>query len=63
MMTLSLIWPVTAMGFLLSMTREAMTATSRIAEPCDINDGPAEQPEDDYLPYAAEGFVTPLTEL
>ena len=63
LMTLSLIWPVTAMGFLLSMTGEAMTAARRIAEPCDIDDGPAGHPEDDYLPYAATGFVTPLADL
>ncbi|WAJ47889.1 ABC transporter ATP-binding protein [Mycobacterium sp. Aquia_216] len=43
-MTLSLVWPVASMGFLLSMTQEAMTAANRIAEifdaPCDIADGP-----------------------
>lgn len=38
-MTLSLVWPVTAMGFLLSMTQEAMTAANRIAE---IFDAPGE---------------------
>jgi ATP-binding cassette, subfamily B, bacterial len=42
-MTLSLVWPVTALGFLLSMTQEAMTAANRIAEifdaPCEITDG------------------------
>lgn len=43
-MTLSLVWPVSSMGFLLSMTQESMTAANRIAEifdaPCDINLGP-----------------------
>ncbi|GLE50867.1 ABC transporter ATP-binding protein [Mycobacterium montefiorense] len=43
-MTLSLVWPVASMGFLLSMTQEAMTAANRIAEifdaPCTITDGP-----------------------
>ncbi len=43
-MTLSLVWPVASMGFLLSMTQEAMTAANRIAEifdaPCEITDGP-----------------------
>jgi ATP-binding cassette subfamily B protein len=47
-MTLSLVWPVTALGFLLSMTQEAMTAASRIAEifdaPCEIADGPRTEP-------------------
>lgn len=42
-MTLSLVWPVTALGFLLSMTQEAMTAADRIAEifdaPSEIADG------------------------
>ncbi|VBA58410.1 Putative multidrug export ATP-binding/permease protein [Mycobacterium attenuatum] len=48
-MTLSLVWPVTAMGFLLSMTQEAMTAANRIAE---IFDAPAEI-EDGELPGSA----------
>jgi ATP-binding cassette subfamily B protein len=43
-MTLSLVWPVSSMGFLLSMTQESMTAANRIAEifdaPSDINLGP-----------------------
>ncbi|HTQ16280.1 ABC transporter ATP-binding protein [Mycobacterium sp.] len=42
-MTLSLVWPVTSMGFLLSITQESMTAANRIAEifdaPCEITDG------------------------
>ncbi|OBA64456.1 ABC transporter [Mycobacterium sp. 1100029.7] len=47
-MTLSLVWPVASMGFLLSMTQEAMTAANRIAEifdvPCDISDGSHSHP-------------------
>jgi ATP-binding cassette, subfamily B, bacterial len=42
-MTLSLVWPVTSMGFLLSMTQESMTAANRITEifdaPCDVTTG------------------------
>jgi hypothetical protein len=66
MMTLSLIWPVTAKGFVLSVTREATTAAGGIAEsrrPREIFDGPAEQPEDNYLSNAATDFVTPSAEL
>ncbi|HEV7359566.1 MAG TPA: ABC transporter ATP-binding protein [Mycobacterium sp.] len=47
-MTLSLVWPVASMGFLLSMTQEAMTAANRIAEifdaPCEITGGPNPEP-------------------
>jgi ABC-type multidrug transport system, ATPase and permease components len=43
-MMLSLVWPIAAMGFLLSMTQEAMTAADRVAEifdsEPDITDGP-----------------------
>ncbi|MDT5222859.1 MAG: hypothetical protein QOG19_266 [Mycobacterium sp.] len=66
MMTLSLIWPVTAKGFVLSVTREATTAAGGIAEsrrPREIFDGPAEQSEDNYLSNAATDFVTPSAEL
>lgn len=42
-MLLSLVWPIASMGFLLSMTQEAMTAADRIAEifdtPREITDG------------------------
>jgi len=42
-MTLSLVWPVTSMGFLLSITQEATTAANRIADiwdaPCEITGG------------------------
>ena len=43
-MMLSLVWPIASLGFLLSMTLEAMTAADRIAEifdaPLEITDGP-----------------------
>ena len=43
-MMLSLVWPIASLGFLLSMTQEAMTAADRIAEifdePVEITDGP-----------------------
>ncbi|WP_331715279.1 ABC transporter ATP-binding protein [Microlunatus sagamiharensis] len=43
---MSLVWPVTSLGFLLSMTQDAMTAADRIAEVFDaeitIVDGPRE---------------------
>ena len=43
-MMLSLVWPIASLGFLLSMTQEAMTAANRIAEifdaPLEITDGP-----------------------
>ena len=44
-MMLSLVWPIASLGFLLSMTQEAMTAADRIAEifdaPLEITDGPS----------------------
>lgn len=47
-MMLSLVWPIASLGFLLSMTQEAMTAANRIAEvfdaPVDITDGPRRTP-------------------
>nr|WP_264068636.1 ABC transporter ATP-binding protein [Mycolicibacterium komossense] len=43
-MMLSLVWPISSLGFLLSMTQEAMTAANRVAEifdaPREITDGP-----------------------
>ncbi len=46
---LSLIWPIAALGFLLSMTQDAMTAADRICEVFDapetISDGPDEVTE------------------
>ncbi|HEY0237999.1 MAG TPA: ABC transporter ATP-binding protein [Friedmanniella sp.] len=45
---MSLVWPVTSLGFLLSMTQDAMTAADRIAEVFDaentIRDGAADLP-------------------
>lgn len=47
-MMLSLVWPIASLGFLFSMTQEAMTAADRIAEifdaPNDITDGPQVSP-------------------
>lgn len=47
-MMLSLVWPIASLGFLLSMTQEAMTAANRIAEvfdePTVIDDGPLVDP-------------------
>ncbi len=47
-MMLSLVWPIASLGFLLSMTQEAMTAANRIAEifdaPTEIDDGPLGTP-------------------
>ncbi|MBB2891622.1 ABC transporter ATP-binding protein [Flexivirga oryzae] len=46
-MMLSLVWPIAALGFLLSMTQEAMTAADRVAEifdtEPDITDGPTNE--------------------
>jgi ATP-binding cassette subfamily B protein len=43
-MMLSLVWPIASLGFLLSMTQEAMTAANRVTEifdaPREITDGP-----------------------
>lgn len=43
-LVLSLVWPIAAMGFLLSMTQDAMTAADRVCEVFDaaesISDGP-----------------------
>ena len=53
-MMLSLVWPIASLGFLLSMTQEAMTAANRIAEifdaPIEITGGPASD-----LPESAQG--------
>jgi ATP-binding cassette, subfamily B, bacterial len=47
-MMLSLVWPIASLGYLLSMTQEAMTAANRIAEifdaPREIADGPRTEP-------------------
>ncbi|SON60890.1 Putative multidrug export ATP-binding/permease protein [Mycobacterium simulans] len=65
-MTLSLVWPVTAMGFLLSMTQEAMTAANRIAEifdaPCEIDGGTADPALVGWLELRDVGFRIPDSE-
>ena len=47
-MMLSMVWPIASLGFLLSMTQEAMTAANRIAEIFDtrveVTDGPQSVP-------------------
>lgn len=63
-MMLSLVWPIASLGFLLSMTQEAMTAANRIAEifdaPTEIDDGPhAEPPRLGRLELRDVGFRFP----
>ena len=63
-MMLSLVWPIASLGFLLSMTQEAMTAADRIAEvfdaPVEIADGPGrEPPREGRLDFADVGFRFP----
>ena len=63
-MMLSLVWPIASLGFLLSMTQEAMTAANRIAEvfdtPRDIVDGPrADGPCGGRLELRDVGFRFP----
>jgi ATP-binding cassette subfamily B protein len=58
---LSLVWPVTALGFLLAQAQESMTAADRIAEIFDsedeITDGPAELGEvQGRLRFEGAGF-------
>jgi ATP-binding cassette subfamily B protein len=60
-MMLSLVWPIASLGFLLSMTQEAMTAANRIAEifdePREIVDGPRrETPSGGRLEFDDVGF-------
>ena len=60
-MMLSLVWPIASLGFLLSMTQEAMTAANRIAEifdePREIVDGPrGETPRGGRLEFDDVGF-------
>ena len=43
-MMLSLIWPVAALGFLLSMTQDAMTAADRVSEIFDADESIADGP-------------------
>ncbi len=63
-MMLSLVWPISSLGFLLSMTQESFTAANRIAEifdsPIDIADGPADQtPRGGRLELVDVGFRFP----
>jgi ATP-binding cassette subfamily B protein len=60
-MMLSLVWPIASLGFLLSMTQEAMTAANRIAEifdePREIVDGPVrDTPRGGRLEFDDVGF-------
>lgn len=60
---LSLVWPITSLGFLLSMTQESMTAANRIAEifdsPREITDGPGFDPPVGRLELVDVGFRFP----
>lgn len=63
-MMLSLVWPIASLGYLISMTQEAMTAANRIAEvfdaPIEIRDGPgAERPRSGRLELDGVGFRFP----
>ena len=63
-MMLSLVWPIASLGFLLSMTQEAMTAANRIAEifdaPPEITDGPGDvPPRGARLDFVDVGFRFP----
>lgn len=66
-MMLSLVWPIASLGFLLSMTQEAMTAANRIAEifdaPTEITDGPRrDAPRGGRLEFDDVGFRFPAQE-
>jgi ATP-binding cassette subfamily B protein len=63
-MMLSLVWPIASLGFLLSMTQEAMTAANRVAEifdaPREITDGPQrDAPRGGRLELVDVGFRFP----
>ena len=63
-MMLSLVWPIASLGFLLSMTQEAMTAANRVAEifdaPLEITDGPrTEVPRGGRLELVDVGYRFP----
>ncbi len=68
-MMLSLVWPIASLGFLLSMTQEAMTAANRVAEifdaPLEITDGPrtrgAAAAAASNSSTSDSGFPTPTT--
>ncbi len=66
-MMLSLVWPIASLGFLLSMTQEAMTAANRIAEiydaPVEITDGPGRDvPHVGRLEFDDVGFRFPASD-
>lgn len=66
-MMLSLVWPIASLGFLLSMTQEAMTAANRVAEifdaPREITDGPEHvTPRGGRLELVDVGFRFPDSE-
>jgi ATP-binding cassette subfamily B protein len=63
-MMLSLVWPISSLGFLLSMTQESMTAANRVAEifdaPRELDDGPLDQtPRGGRLELVDVGFRFP----
>jgi ATP-binding cassette, subfamily B, bacterial len=63
-MMLSLVWPIASLGFLLSMTQEAMTAANRVVEifdaPREITDGPVQvTPRGGRLELVDVGFRFP----
>jgi ATP-binding cassette subfamily B protein len=63
-MMLSLVWPIASLGFLLSMTQEAMTAANRVAQifdaPREITDGPQrDAPRGGRLQLRDVGFRFP----
>jgi len=66
-MMLSLVWPISSLGYLLSMMQEAMTAANRVAEifdaPVDITGGPVtEVPRGGHLELRDVGFRFPDAE-
>lgn len=63
-MMLSLVWPIASLGFLLSMTQEAMTAANRLVEifdePNEITDGPVTRiPRRGRIEFVDVGFRFP----
>jgi ATP-binding cassette, subfamily B, bacterial len=63
-MMLSLVWPISSLGFLLSMTQESMTAANRVVEifdaPREITDGPErDAPRGGRLELVDVGFRFP----
>lgn len=63
---LSLVWPISSLGFLLSMAQEAMTAATRIVEifdaPVEITDGTSDhRPRTGHLELIDVGFRFPDT--